>query len=373
MWESVPVRSHAFVPNPLPPSFSDAQRGQVLSEVVAAQTALIRLEGLLRGMPDPHALLGPMLKREAKYSSKIENTTASIREIALVEANMPAPRPEVAEVRNNLLALQHGINSPLPLCLRLMREMHAVLLLGVDDTKQPGHFRASQVHIRGVEPGLETARFVPAPPGDEMQSCLNSFEKFLNRKADPGSPIEFPVELALVHYQFECIHPFMDGNGRLGRLLIPLAGIKRGLVEFALPHVSRFLESNREEYCELLLRVSTKGDWVSWIRFFCRAIVEDCTKNMVRVRRLADLREEYLQRVTGKKTSVLAQQLVDLLFVRHAVTTAIVSQELGITTPPAQKHIDRLEKAKILREITGGNYGRVWVAEDLVRLIEAED
>lgn len=372
--EAVSVQAQAFVPNALPPRLSDAERGQVLSDVVSAQTALLRLEGLLRGMPDPNVLLHPMRRREAIFSSRIENTTASAREMALVEADQPAPRLEVLEVRNNLQALEHGVRSRLPLCLRLIREMHEILLSGVDEKKQPGAFRTGQVHIRGAEPGIASARFVPPPPGHEMQWCLDEFERFLNPVGERAREfVEFPIEIALVHYQFESIHPFMDGNGRLGRLLIPLAGYKRGIVEFALPHVSRYLELNREEYCERLRRVSTHGEWVAWIRFFCRAMAEDCVADLVHVRRLAQLREAYVQRITGKQTSVLAHRLIDLLFTRPAVTTAIVKRELDITTPPAQKHIDRLQKAKILREITGGNYGRVWVAEEIVRLIEQPD
>lgn len=366
--ENVPVASAAFVPNPLPPVLDDASKGKVLSEVVAAQTAVMRLEGLLRGMPDPNVLLGPMQKREASYSAKIENTTASVREIAIVEADQPPPRPEVLEVRNNLRALQHGVASRLPLSLRLIREMHEILLGGVDEKKQPGQFRTGQVHIRGHTPEIAHARFVPPPPGDELRRCLESFERYLNGPVK--NRFELPIELALTHYQFECIHPFLDGNGRIGRILISLYGLKRGAVEFALPNVSRFLETNREEYCEHLLRVSTRGEWVPWIRFFCRAIAEDSDADAIRIRQLAELREKYLAKVTGKQTSILAKKLVDLLFVRPAVTTAIVSRELGITTPPAQKHIDNLARAKIIREITGRNYGRVWVAEELVRLIE---
>ncbi len=366
--DNVPVTSMAFIPNPLPPTLDDASKGKVLSDVVAAQTALMRLEGLLRGMPDPNVLLGPMRKREASYSAKIENTTASVREIAIVEAGQPPPRPEVLEVRNNLRALQHGIDSKLPLCVRLIREMHQILLTGVDEKKQPGQFRSGQVHIRGPSPELAHARFVPPPPGNELHRCLDAFERYLNAPAKNRS--ELPIELALTHYQFECIHPFLDGNGRIGRILISLLGFKRGTVEFALPNVSRFLEVHRDEYCEHLLRVSTHGEWVPWIRFFCRAITEDSDADAIRIRELADLREQYHDQVTGKRTSILVKRLIDLLFIRPAVTTAIVSDELDITAPSAQKHIDSLARAKILKEITRKTYGRVWVAEDLVRLIE---
>ncbi len=369
--ENVAVESLAFVPNPLPPSLSDSERGRLLDDVVAAQTELIRLEGLLIRMPDPNILLGPMQKREASYSAKIENTTASVREIAIAEADQPPPRPEVLEVRNHLHAFQHGIRSKLPLSLRLMREMHEILLSGVDERKQPGKFRPGQVHIHGTQRGLAHARFVPPPSGKELNGCLDAFERYLNR--DRGQWLSLPIDLAMAHYQFECIHPFMDGNGRIGRLLIPLLGLKRGQMKLALPNVSRFLEHNRGEYCDHLLRVSTHGEWVPWIRFFCRAIVDDCRADEERAVQLVHLLRKYRELVTSKRTSILMGRLVDLLFIRPAVTTSIVCRELGVTAPAAQKHIDRLARAGIIREITGNNYGRVWLAEELVRAIEVGD
>jgi len=361
-----PVKAHAFVPAPLPPPLAGDDLARALSAAIDAQSELARLDELLGSLPNFDLLHSQMQKREASYSSKIENTTASVREIDAAHAGVPITRNDVTEVQNNYRAIRFATTSPLPLSLRLMRETHRLLLVGAPTSKRPGEFRKGQVHIGDT---LATARFVPPPAGPVLAACLDTFERYINR-ADSSTP-RLPIDLALIHYQFETIHPFADGNGRMGRLLIPLVGMKRNQLRFAVPNVSRYLSRNRREYCDLMLDVSTNGAWVPWIEFFCRAIVEDCRDDAARLRQLAALRDKYRELATGKRTSSLLLSVIDMLFSSPAVSISILTKKLSISAPAAQKHVDHLAKKKILREITGNNYGRVWVAEAIYDIIEA--
>ncbi len=333
----------------------------------------MRLESLIQSLPDPQILLTPMRRREVAYSSKIENTIAAVQEVALAEINTADQRAEVLEVRNNLKALDLGAQSPLPMCLRLIREMHKELMTGVrGGEKTPGEFRTGQVFIGKDGPdAFRHARFVPPPPGQILHDCLSEYEKFLN----PGPGRERPkkvllLELAMSHYQFESIHPFSDGNGRLGRLIITLTGFKTGELAFPLPYISRYLEANRQEYYDRMLAVSQQGNWEGWFRFFCRAVLADCVDGADRARRLLKLRETYREKLQTARNSSLLLKLVDLLFKNTAVTVVTVRVALSITAPPAQKHIQTLVDLGVLREITGGNYARVWVADAILNVIE---
>lgn len=380
--ERVPLTGEAFVPDPLPPASLDRDRfiGRVSDELLAAQTGLLRLEGAAAGLPVPEFLLRPFQINEARLSSKIEDTVASVEELVLMDADLQPERDEVREVWNNLRALEHGMASPLPLCNRLLREMHAILLHGVRGEEQrPGEFRTVQVYIGDSDQGFANARFVPPPPGDVLTSCLHDFERFLN-PAPRGSGTPTParasyphmIEVAMAHYQFECIHPFSDGNGRLGRLLVTIWPCKHEMLSRPLLYTSAFFAKHRQEYYDLLLRVSADGDWESWVRFFLRAVAEQAGDGLRRARHLGALRERFVAGVTTKRASVLAIRLVDLLFARPAISVTQAAKHLGVTVPAAQKHINRLIDLGVLTEATGGRYGRVYLAQDIVRAIEEE-
>lgn len=377
--ESTPVQGWAFVPDSLPPKVEhDLFIGRVSTSLLSAQANLARLDGIVAGLPDPGILLYPFGVREAKLSSKIENTIASAEELAIFEANRSKARDEVREVRNYMDALEHGLKSKLPLGNRLFREMHEILMAGVrGQDKRPGEFRSTQVFIGDESKGFRSARFVPPPPGNELQQCLADFERFLNPagygQSIAGARLPRLVEIAVAHYQFECIHPFSDGNGRLGRSIVAVSLCKEGLLSRPLTYVSAFFEKRRQDYYDLLLRVSTHGDWEAWVKFFCDAVATEALDGIRRARRLHDLRERYVKAVTAKRGSVLAARLVDWLFVRPAVTASSVARRLEVSIPSAQKHIDRLVRARILREITGGTYGRVYLARGITRAIEAEE
>lgn len=367
MPKAVEVPGLAFVPDPLPPAITDDMRGRLLREVNDATAALMRLESLVRSLPNPQILLVPLRRREVTYSSKIENTIAAIDEVAMAEINIVPPRQEVLEVRNNLRALEHGLQSPLPMCLRLIREMHAHLMEGVRGSdKTPGEFRTKQVFIGEDGPdAFQRARFVPPPAGEKLAQSLDAYEKYLNPPSASNREV-FLLELAMSHYQFECIHPFADGNGRLGRLIIALSGLKSNELSVPLPYISRYLESHRDQYYDGLLGVSNRGDWEGWFRFFCKAVRSECLEGVERAARLLALRESYRSKFQSAQRSSLTLKLVDLLFQKPAVTVASVRGWLGITAPAAQKHISLLERTHALTEVTGGTYGRVWVAQEIL-------
>lgn len=378
--QAVPVETVAFVPNDLPPSGLDRSRfiGDLSELLIDAQSKVSRLDGMLGSLPNPDLLLKPFRLREAKLSSRIENTFASVQEIALVDAGAAAPRDEVGEVHNYLRALQVGLESDLPLSVRLFQQMHAALLKGVrGEEKQPGKLRGRLVCIGDEEHGFARARFVPPPHGETLERCLGTLEKFLNPDSGytPAQTPRYPalIELAFAHYQFETIHPFNDGNGRLGRLLIPLSACKIGLLSQPVLYVSGYFEQHRSAYYDLLLGVSTHGDWGAWVAFFLRGVASQAADAVVRAGRLRVLREDYLKLVTTKRASALGSRLVDMLFRRPAVTVQSVCSDLGITPPSAQKHISNLDQHGILREVTGGTYGRIWVASGILAAVEAEE
>ncbi|HYF15599.1 MAG TPA: Fic family protein [Phycisphaerales bacterium] len=346
-----------------------------MADLMAAQQAMLRLEGFARALPSPTTFFGPARRREVIYSSKIENTFATAREVALVETTQKGARGDALDVFASQRAFEHGVGSPLPMCLRLMREMHAELMKFSDPRKtSPGEWRDIQVCIGDERRGLAEARFVPPPPGEHLAACLGALEDFLRPPGASARPRgELLVEIAMVHYQFECIHPFKDGNGRLGRLLICLWGYKIGALEFPLPFISRYLERRREEYYNLLLRVSTHGDWTEWIRFFCHAVAAECAADLHRAQALAAYRQRMVDGVTAKRTSVLTLRLIDLLFEKPAVTVSEATRRLGVTPPSAQAHIDKLAEAGFVREATGSEYGRVWLAEELLTMIDSDE
>jgi Fic family protein len=368
--QMVEVTGQAFVPDPLPPKL-DLERfiGRLYPDLAAAESSLARLDGVAGTMVNPELLLRPLRMREAKLSSQIENTLASAEEIALVDAGRPVARHEGREVWNYLRALEHGLASPLPLCNRLIKEMHAILMEGVrGEDKGPGEYRKVQNYIGTDGATLQHARFVPPPPAHVGQA-MDDLERFLNTRSEQ---LPWLLATAMAHYQFECIHPFRDGNGRLGRLLIALSMCKAGVLARPLVYISAYFEQHRQIYYDLLLRVSARGDWEEWVRFFCTGISTQAEDGIARSRRLRDLRDHFRKQLSARRASALSLILVDHLFQRPAVTNAGVCELLSVTPPTAQLHIDSLVSKGILTEITGGSYGRVYMAKSILSIIEAD-
>jgi Fic family protein len=358
----------AFVPNPLPPTFDlTIELVRILAE---AHQALGELNGVGRMLPNPDLLIGPSVRCEAVASSRIEGTTTNFQQLLVYEAD--PTRPEDAadreEVSNYVRALKYGLErlNALPVSLRLMCEVHERLMAGVRGGDQrPGVFRDRQNMIARHGQTPAEARFVP-PPVPAMYQTLDQLEKFIAYPS--GLPVL--VELGLIHYQFETIHPFLDGNGRLGRLLISLLLCERRCLGHPLLYLSSYLERNRESYLDHLLAVSQTGDWTGWLRFFLQGIAIQSRIAVERCRELLDLRSAYREQFQRISSSSNLSKLVDHLFERPAISIPQAAQLLGITWNAAQKNIERLEQAGIVLEVTGKSKRRIYVAREIIALIE---
>ena len=362
----------AFVPNDLPPKI--VWTGELVNAVSAADRALGRLAGLGQDMPNPHLLIRPFMRREAVLSSQIEGTQASMPQLLMFEVNEKVEQdvPDVREVANYILALEHGLKrqKELPLSLRLIRDMHRLLLAGVrGEDKQPGEFRTTQVHVGPPNSPIEQAVFVPPPPGEELKKALDGLEKYLHAPSDLP-PV---VRLALVHYQFESIHPFVDGNGRIGRLLISLMLCMDGVLPMPLLYLSAYFQKTRQQYYDQLLRVNQRGTWNDWLVYFARGVAVESMDAVDRARRLKDLQAKYMRKVRTARASVLLTQLIEELFNQPMVTMGKVAGVLGVTPNTAQKHINRLIANGILREVTGQKRNRIFVAEGIIKSIYEPD
>lgn len=358
----------AFVPNPLPPPIAyDQDMVELLSE---ADRGLGRLAGVGEILPNPHLLIAPYIRREAVLSSRIEGTQASLSDLLYFEAaeEEPPRAPDVQEIRNYVLALEYGLErlKRLPISLRLVREIHAQLMQGVrGEERRPGEFRQNQNWIGPPGCSLTEATLVP-PPVPEMNEALGEWEKFLHgAKGIP--PL---VQCALLHYQFEAIHPFLDGNGRAGRLLITFFLCERGHLPQPLLYLSAFFDQHRDEYYRKLLDVSRVGDWIGWIRFFLQGISLQASAAVLDSHRIIDLQQRYREMLQRRKAGATAIAVMDQLFLNPFVSTTRLAKRLGVSFPTVQATIDWLEKAKVLREITGRQRNRIYCAEELLRAIE---
>jgi len=375
--ESISITGLAFVPDPLPPLFSDPSAfvGCLYPAISAAEQALVRLDATISGLPNPEILLSVLRRREAKLSSQIENTIASIEEVALVEIGRgSATSSDANEVYNYLRALRHAESTELPLCERLFNQLHTILMQGArGDDKQPGRYRTTQNHIGGADRRFEAARFVPPPPGQILQECMRDLERYLNPD-DPLRPrtARLPpiIEAAIAHYQFEAIHPYTDGNGRLGRLIASLMLARSGPLTKPIVYISDGFERRRREYYDHLLSVSTHGHWAPWCEFFCNAVAAQATDALKRTHLILRLRDEYIQRVTKPRWSSLLPDIVHHLFAHPAVRATDIRDRAAVSITAAQKIVDRLVEVGILNEITGNDYARVYVARGIVEVIE---
>ena len=358
----------AFIPHPLPPKLE--WDNSLVSLISKADLALGTLSGLGENLPNPHLLIYPFIRREAVLSSRIEGTQSSLSDLLLFEATKLEKQRDVKEVQNYVHAIEYGLKrlEELPLSLRLFRELHNILMEGVrGERATPGEFRQSQNWIGPPGCTLNEATFVP-PPTPEMLDALDQLEKFLH--ADTDLP---PLaELALIHYQFEAIHPFLDGNGRIGRLLITLFLCQQGILTKPLLYLSAFFERHRQEYYELLLGISQRGAWRRWIEFFLQAVVEQSNDAVRRARRLLGLHQSYYQTSLEKRLPPTAGQLIELIFMRPVINVSVVREFLRVTFPAAQKAINALEKEGILTEITGGKRNKTYTAEEILKILEED-
>jgi len=356
----------AFVPNPLPPPINfDMPLALALSK---ADAALSELSGLGGQLPNPHLLISPYIKREAVLSSRIEGTKASLSDLLIDEiedGQARAPSDDVKEVRNYVRALEFGVQrlETLPLSLRLIREIHAELMDGVRGEKAtPGEFRRSQNWIGPAGSTPMTAAFVP-PPVEVLMDCLGDWENFLHSQ----DVIPDLIQCAMMHVQFETIHPFLDGNGRVGRLLITFFLMQRGRLSEPLLYLSAFIDAHKGDYYDLLQRVCTHGDWVPWIRFFLQGVTEIATEAGQQSKELHRLREQYRSQLRDKPNAL---GLIDELFVNPYMTIGRGAKVLNKTHPTAKAAISVLEEKKILKEVSGRQWGRFYVCAPVLDALE---
>jgi Fic family protein len=364
-------RVRAFVPRPLPPKPPlqfDAPL-QVLQE--QALLALGRLDALSMLLPDTHLFLYSYVRKEAVLSSQIEGTQSSLADLLLFELEQApgAPLDDVVEVSNYVAALSHGLErlrGSFPLSNRLLREIHGVLLAkGRGAEKGPGEFRRSQNWIGGSRPGL--AHFVPPPPG-AVGDLMSDLERFLH---DRAVPLQELMRAGLAHVQFETIHPFLDGNGRVGRLLITLLLCHSGILHEPLLYLSLYLKQHRDEYYRLLDLVRSDGDWEAWLRFFLEGVRQTADGAVTTARRLAGLFEEDRGRVQAKgRVAGSALRVHGALQARPVTTLSEIAAKTGLSFPAATVGMGVLTELAIAKELTGRKRDRVFAYDRYLAVLQ---
>jgi len=358
----------AFVPNPLPPELIWDDNLRSLAEQAAL--ALGRLDGISALLPHTGIFLYAYVRKEAVVSSQIEGTQSSLSDLLLheLDAAPGVPLDDVNEVSNYVAALEHGLKrlrEGFPLSLRLIKEIHAILMSGVrGGTKDPGEFRRSQNWIGGSRPG--SARFVPPPP-DRLMDCLGALEKYLHN--DPATTPTL-VKAALAHVQFETIHPFLDGNGRLGRLLITLLLCAGNVLQEPLLYLSLYFKQNRAAYYEHLQTVRQSGEWEEWLRFFLTGVRETAGQAVATARTLRTLFTGDAAQLTGLGRSAgTVFRVHQQLQVQPIASISRTADTLGISINTARSAMQQLQSLGIVRELTGGKYGRLYAYEQYLSIL----
>ncbi len=354
------------MPEALPPPFEWTAR--LVGELSAADRAVGRLAGVGRRLPNPQLLIRPFVRREAVLSSRIEGTRTTVGELFAAEAGGYASGdPEdLREVANYVAALEYGVNRlrDLPLSLRLVRELHEKLMSGVrGEIATPGHFRRSQNWIGRAGCTPANATYVPPPP-ELLTECLGAWERFLHDRSLP--PL---VHAAVIHSQFEAIHPFLDGNGRVGRLLITLLLLEREILPSPLLYLSAFFEAEREEYYSRLLGVTARGEWEEWIAYFLRGVAEQASDALARIVRLEDLLANARQRLDHSLSKV-PERALELFTENPYATVGGVAQRLGVAFTTAQRAMDRLEAEGIVARVSDARRNRLYVAQAVLEILE---
>jgi Fic family protein len=363
-------RVRAYVPAPLPPC-PPLDLSQLMRVYERAIAAVGRLDGVTTVLPSTPLFLYMYVRKEALLSSQIEGTQSSLSDLLLYE-NQEAPSvglDDVTEVSNYVAAIEHGVarvRGGFPLSLRLVREMHAIILKsGRGATKQPGEFRRSQNWIGGTRPG--NALFVPTPP-HALDECLDGFERFLHAEDEGTPPL---IRAGLAHVQFESIHPFLDGNGRLGRLLITLILVEAGVLREPILYLSLFLKSRRDDYYRLLQEVRQAGAWEAWMEFFLTGVAETAEQASETARDLIAMFEVHRQRIgTLGRSASSALRVHEFMQARPIVTIQSVAGGLQTSFPTASGALERLTELGIVRETTGKQRGRIYAYSDYLALLD---
>jgi Fic family protein len=362
----------AFIPAPLPPDPPPDLSGALRERLSEADYALGRLDGAVLTLPNPDLFVFMYVRKEAVLSSQIEGTQSSLQNLLAAEAQLfdPDTPKDVTEVANYVRAMNHGLArlAELPVSVRLIREIHAVLMEGVRGSRlTPGELRTSQNWIGPAGCTPATATFVPPPP-HEVPDALSNLETFLHH----GAGLPPLIQVGLAHAQFETIHPFLDGNGRVGRLLIAFLLTEKGLLSRPVLYLSHYFKQHRAEYYERLQAVRDEGDWESWLLFFLDGVITVSREATQTAAAILRMREDYRARITEHlgRAAANGQRVMDRLFDHPIVTVAIVRDWLGITATGAHQIVNRLEGIGLLREITGYARNRRFRFEPYLRLFE---
>lgn len=354
----------AHVPDPLPPDIQFTP--SLLRSLSDADRLIGQLAGEGRRLHNPHLLMRPFLKREAVLSSRIEGTQATLGELLAADAGAAVTRSpdDLLEVANYVIALEYGVErlSSLPLSLRLVAELHEKLMRGVrGDRATPGEFRCSQNWIGPPGCTLQNASYVP-PPVDELMECLGQWETFLHDRSLP--PL---VQAAMMHSQFEAIHPFLDGNGRVGRLLITLFLVERDILSTPLLYLSAFFEATRSDYYSLLNAVSAEGAWEAWIEYFLNGVARMSEDALNRAERINGLFEVWQKSMTG--SSKVPQRILELLAANPYCTITKLAQKLAVAYTTAQRGVDRLVSMGVLEPVNDAARDRVFCAQQVMEVL----
>ncbi len=342
----------AFVPPPLPP---DLDLSELTLSLASASAAIGELKGAARRLQNPLILTKALQRREALTSSAMEGTITTLGDLVLEEAATGSQQNDDArETQNYVRAIAASAKAlkKLPLSHRVIKEAHAILLSGLSPArgagKRPGQYKLHQNAIGKRGENIRTARYVPAPP-QQTQTCMDELEAYINREI-PEGPLRL-VDLGLVHYQFEAIHPFDDGNGRIGRMLVTLLAQQSGLLDLPMLHISATLEKDKDEYIEQLFAVSTHGLWERWIEFFLGVVEQSCNDAIKIVDRILELQISLRNRVHGKGKSPRLLMIVDALFIKTWTTVTEAQKLCNVSFPTAQSDLKALVEIGILKEI----------------------
>ncbi len=361
---------HSYLPKPLPP-IPAIEMEKIYLLLDKANVALGRLDGLCIILPDPSLFLYMYVRKEAVLSSQIEGTQSSLSDLLLYENHQVTgvPNQDVAEVSNYVAAMEHGlkrIQSGFPLSLRLIREMHGVLLnKGRGSSKQPGEFRRSQNWIGGTRPG--NAKFVPPPP-ESVMDLLGALETFLHDKKLPTL-----VKAALAHHQFETIHPFLDGNGRLGRLLITFILCVEGIMREPMLYLSLYFKMNRQSYYDHLQLVRETGDWEEWIQFFLKGVISTANQAITTAQMILKIFTEDREKIAVIGKSSTSTLIVHHYLQRHPIIEAKkIVGGCKISLPTANKSLQHLSDLGIVKEVTGKARNKIYAYQKYLDILNRE-
>jgi Fic family protein len=365
-----PTGYKAFMPKPLPPDPALAFDDEMHNLLSKADRTLARPDGVTSVLPDPDLFIAMYVKKEALLSSQIEGTQASLEGVLEFEADMPLKEDinQVREVFNYIQAMNHGMErlKTLPMSLRLIKEIHRILMEGVRGAgKTPGEFKRSQNWVGPKGATLNQSTYVPPPP-DESDAAMGLLEKYLHEK-DNTPPL---VKIALIHSQFETIHPFLDGNGRIGRLLVTYYLFWRGILNKPLLYLSIYLKKNRQRYYDLLMNVRHEGAWEEWIKFFLTGVAETSEEATNTAREIIGLKERLFTLLCEKSvSSPHAVRLLNHMFTSPLIDSSEIGSRLSISKETAIQLLNKFEHVGIIKEITGKKRYKKYLFKEYVDLI----